>query len=129
MRTSRLGTVVAFVNLVLLAVLLARSGTAGERDPAVLRGRALELVDGRNRVRAQLDVEASGEVVLRLRDPEGEIRVKLGAGADGSGLVLMDEATEPAIQMVARRDGGLGSAATTSLRLTGAGGRSRVIAP
>lgn len=54
-------------------------------------------------VRAQLEVEASGEVVFRLRDASGTIRVKIGASEEGSGLVLLDEATEPGIHMLATR--------------------------
>ena len=44
-------------------------------------------------------------MVLRLRDAGGTIRVKLGASAEGSGLVLLDDATEPGIHMLAKRAG------------------------
>jgi hypothetical protein len=37
------------------------------------------------------NVESSGEVVLRLLDRSGTIRVKLGASESGSGLMLADE--------------------------------------
>jgi hypothetical protein len=50
-------------------------------------------------------VESSGEVVFRLRDANGTIRVKVGASEEGSGLVLLDEATEPGIHMLANRGG------------------------
>jgi hypothetical protein len=40
----------------------------------VLRVRVFELVDGHGQVRAQLNVEDSGEVVFRLRDADGTIR-------------------------------------------------------
>ena len=52
-------------------------------------------------MRARLNVEANGEVVFRLLDETGTIRVKLGAGSDGSGLLLANDATEPGIHMVA----------------------------
>ena len=45
---------------------------------------AFELVDSNGQVRAQFDVEESGEVVLRLRDETGAVRVKLGASEDGT---------------------------------------------
>jgi hypothetical protein len=32
---------------------------------------------------------------LRLRSADGEVRVKFGAGLDGSGLLLFDQDTEP----------------------------------
>jgi hypothetical protein len=106
MRIQRV--VVALLGASLLALtgalLLGRSAVAQAVAP-VLRARAVELVDDRGVVRAQLDVESSGEVVLRLRDAGGTIRVKLGASAEGSGLVLLDDAAEPGIHMLATRAG------------------------
>lgn len=71
--------------------------TSAQQDAPLLRGRALELVDDRGQIRARLDVESGGEVVLRLLDRRGTIRVKLGAGDDGSGLLLNNDATEPGV--------------------------------
>jgi hypothetical protein len=79
-------------------------------------------VDEHGQVRAQLEVESSGEAVLRLRDAEGQIRVKLGASADGSGLLLLDAATEPAIHMLANRRG-------TTVTWTAKDGQRRTITP
>jgi hypothetical protein len=89
----------------------------------------LELHDERDQVRARLSVEPEGEVVLRLIDRTGTIRVKLGAGEDGSGLLLLDEATEPGVQLIARRTGTAERPVTTSLTLRGADGQQRVIRP
>jgi hypothetical protein len=61
--------------------------------------------DARGQVRSRINMEEDGEVVFRLRDRNGTIRVKLGAGEGGSGFVLLDETTEPAVHMVARRVG------------------------
>jgi hypothetical protein len=116
------------VLLLLLTVVQAGSTTAQTVAP-ILRGRALELVDDRGQVRSRLDVEPTGEVVLRLLDRKGAIRVKLGAGEDGSGLVLADEATEPAIHVIARRTGTSDRPTTTSITLRGPGGQQRVIRP
>ena len=121
MRIQRV--VVAFLGaslLVLTGVLLGRSAVAQSVAP-VLRARAIELVDDRGLVRAQLDVESSGEVVFRLRDASGTIRVKLGASEEGSGLVLLDESTEPGVHMLAKRAG-------TSLTLK-KGSQQQVIRP
>lgn len=106
MKIERLVAALLCANLLLMvgALLQGRSALAQSVLP-VLRARAIELVDGRGLVRAQLDVESSGEVVFRLRDASGTIRVKVGASEDGSGLVLLDEATEPGIHMLARRAG------------------------
>jgi hypothetical protein len=73
--------------------------------PTVLRGRAIELVDRRGRVRAQLNVSADGEVIFRLRDENGTIRAKLGADETGSGLLLIDDRTEPGVHLLAKRTG------------------------
>jgi hypothetical protein len=123
---------VAFTAINVVALLLALMHlphTTVEPTPLVLRGRALELVDDRGQVRSRLTVEPSGEVVLRLLDKNGTIRVKLGASEDGSGLVLLDEATEPAIQALARRTRTPDKPVTTSLTLRGAAGPPRVISP
>jgi hypothetical protein len=100
-----------------------------QQVPTVLRAQAFELVDERGQVRSRLNVESSGEVVLRLLDQKGTIRVKLGAGETGSGLVLIDEATEPGIHLVARRTGTTERPTTTSITLRGTEGPPRVIRP
>jgi hypothetical protein len=130
MTTQRLAIALTAINLVLLLLTVARAGsTTAQPVTPILRGRALELVDDRGEVRSRLDVEPNGEVVLRLLDRNGTIRVKLGAAEDGSGLVLLDEATEPAIHVIARRSGTAERPATTSITLRGTGGQQRVIRP
>jgi hypothetical protein len=79
-------------------------------------------VDERGKTRARLDVEPGGEVVFRLLDQQGTIRVKLGAGKDGSGLLLANDATEPGVHLLAK-------AAGSSVRVVNKDGRERVIAP
>jgi len=132
MKTQRLAIALTAINLVflLLTLVQARSTTAAETVLAVLRGRAFELVDERGQVRARLNVKGPDSVVeLDLFDKNGTIRVKLGAGEDGSGLLLADEATEPGIHMVARRTATAEKPTTTSITLRGADGRQRVIRP
>ena len=84
------------------ALLHKRSATA-QPTASVLRAQAIELVDARGRVRAQLNVESDGAVVFRLRDSSGTIRVKLGADAEGSGLLLANESTEPGVHLLATK--------------------------
>lgn len=127
-RTQRLAILVTVVNLVLLAILLSRPIVA-QGDAQILRGRALELVDPSGRVRAQFNVEPDGEAVFRLRDAEGTIRVKLGAGSDGSGLTLLDETTEPAVQIIARRSATPTRPTTTSINLSVGPGQRRTLTP
>jgi hypothetical protein len=102
-------------------VATARADEA-EPVPAVLRARMIELVDERGQVRANLKVEPDGAAVFRLRDGQGAIRVKLGATADGSGLLLLDDRTEPAVHLLAEPAG-------TTLTLTEKGKEKRVIRP
>jgi hypothetical protein len=111
------------VNLLLLLFLLSRVGpAAAQGNASVLRGSALELVDAQGQVRTRINVEPGGEVVLRLLDQEGTIRVKLGASTDGSGLVLLNDATEPGVQILANSTG-------SSIKLIDKGGQEKLITP
>jgi hypothetical protein len=67
-------------------------------------------------------------VLLQLFDEDGIIRVKLGAGRHGSGLLLSDESNATGIQLVASRNPPADQPATTRIRVSGAGG-ARVITP
>lgn len=103
MKAQRLAAALTAINLVLLVLILARglpstaiaaaSSIAQASPPGaptvvpILRGRILELVDDQDRIRARFNVEPDGEVVFRLVDQKGRIRVKLGAGESGSGLL------------------------------------------
>ncbi len=130
MRMQRFALVLLVVNLVVLTLFFTRQrASAAQAIEPILRARTLELVDGRGRVRSRLSVESDGEVIFRLFDQTGTIRVKLGAGESGSGLVLNDETTEPGVHIVARRAAIPGRPKTTSITLTGAGGQQRVITP
>jgi hypothetical protein len=122
MRIQRMVVALICTNLLLLLALVLQGRPAvAQAVSSVLRARAIELVDDRGLVRAQLTVEASGEVVFRLRDASGTIRVKMGASGEGSGLVLLGESTEPGIRMLATRAG-------TSLTLK-SGAQQRIISP
>jgi hypothetical protein len=124
MNTHRLASALTVINSILLIVLVIQSQTiANQRIPDVLRVQAFELVDGHGRVRAQLNIdETTGEVIFRLRDENENIRVKLGASEEGSGLLLINELTEPGVHILAKQDG-------TSLTLRNQGGAKEVIEP
>jgi hypothetical protein len=77
-----------------------------------------EMVDKNGQQRASIKVEDDGEVVLRLRDAKGTIRVKLGANEDGSGLILLDDSTNPGLHALAKSGG-------TSLTLMDKAGTKR----
>lgn len=144
MKLQRLAIGLSAINLLLLALIVGRGlwmapvdarrmpqgspPAVGEAEP-ILRGRALEIVDGQGQIRSRLNVEADGTVVLRLIDRSGTIRVKLGADESGSGLLLLDESTEPGVHLIARRASTPAMPATTSVTLRGADGQERVITP
>ena len=88
----------------------------------VVRARAIELVDSKGQRRALFSVEDNGEAVFRMMDARGTIRVKLGASESGSGLVLLNDATEPGLHALAKSQG-------TSLTLINKDGKKRVLAP
>jgi hypothetical protein len=112
---------IAIGLLLVLGVLPRELPAQAEAVPAVLRAQAIELVDSHGKVRAQLNVTPDGEAVFRLRDPNGVIRVKLGADEAGSGLLLANERTEPGVHILATRS-------RTSLTLQ-RGGQRRVLRP
>jgi hypothetical protein len=119
----------AIVAVLLLAHLVKPAFTSSpaqaqqtEKVPAVLRAQLFELVDEHGQVRAQLHLGEDGGGNLRLRETSGEVRVKLGATAEGGALLLLDNATEPAILAAAGKNG-------TSLKLAEKGKPQRVIKP
>lgn len=128
MRQHRFVIGLVALNLLMLALVAAQAAPDGA-PLEVLRGRALEPVDERGQIRAKLDVDEAGEVVLRLIDQNGTVRVKLGAADHGSVLRLIDEATEPDVHVVARRTPTSSRPNTTSITLRGADAPERVIGP
>ena len=66
--------------------------------------REFELVDKDGTPRVTIQSYPDGEVVFRLRDDKGLVRVKLGAGEGGSGFVLLND-EDGGIQAVAKNKG------------------------
>ena len=137
MKTQPLLIVLTAANLTMLVYQFAlpRPGLAATADvPGVLRGRALEIVDERGKVRASLSVLPEDPkviwkgkpypetVLLRLMTADGSAHVKLGASRMGGGLVLGGELNPTYVQVLA--EGG-----ETSVKLVNKKGRERVINP
>ena len=137
MNTPRLLIALTVVNIALLISSVARPGAAGAAGVAqVLRGRSLEIVDDRGRVRASIEVSPADPtvrmpdgttgypetVLLRLRTSEGHPNVKLAATEDGAGLVLGGESDPTYVQVLAR-------GASTSLKLSNKDGRVQLVKP
>jgi hypothetical protein len=60
--------------------------------------------------------------MFRMKDAQGTIRVKLGAGSDGSGLVLLDNSTNVGIHALAKSRGSF-------LTVTNKNGKTQTIQP
>ena len=106
MTWQRLAVVLSIVNAAMFirGIAVEKPLAASDVTP-LLRVRALELVDDRGRVRAELKVFPAlpdvkmpdgttgypESVMLRLIDSKGGPNVKLSASEDGSGLVLSGE--------------------------------------
>ncbi len=135
--TQSLLIVLTAVNLGLLCYqsVQPHPSVAATADvPAVIRGRALEIVDDRGRVRASLSVLPEDPrvtwngkpypetVLLRLMSPDGRPNVKLGASKRGSGLVIGGESDPTYIQVKA--EGG-----ESTVKLINKDGLERLIKP
>jgi len=135
MKIQRLLIVLTVVNFVLLAFSAARSRAVVGVAP-VLRGRALEIVDDRGRVRASIAVYPADPkvkmpdgttgnpetVLLRLITSKGRPDVKIAATERGSANVFGGESDPTYVQILAE-------GASTSLTLVNKDGRQRVIKP
>ena len=136
MKTSRALVALTIVNLVLLLLVLAQQvrPAIAQGEPPVLRGRALEIVDGQGRVRASIGVlppsgtqagDGSAEtVLLRLITERGRPTVKIGASEPQSGLSFAGPTNTKDTYVVLQAKG-----TTTSLKLRSEDGREQVLTP
>jgi len=135
MRSQRLLFALTALNLVLLLFILFSStvpALASTSVSPVLRGRALEIVDDRGRVRASIKLhpahtfEPTGKrypetVMLRLIDPNGRPEIKIGASVEGGGLSLVGVSDSTQVLLLAD--------SSSSVRLKNRSGQERVIRP
>jgi hypothetical protein len=137
MKHERLLVAVTVFNIFLfLLSLLQTRAVVAEGVAPVLRGRALEIVDDKGRVRASITVLPGDpnfkmpdgtvgypeSVLLRLISPKGRPNVKLGASDRGSGLGLGGEDDPTYVQILAE-------GTSTSVKLTNKDGREQLIKP
>lgn len=133
MATLTLLGALTVVNLGLVGYQSLRASQPAS-PPEVLRGRGLEIVDERGKVRASITLQPEDPkvtwkgkpypetVLLRLITAEGRPNVKLGASKTGSGLLIAGEADPTYVQVLA--EGG-----ETTVRLKDKDGGERVIRP
>jgi len=135
MKSQHFLIVLTLVNLALLIFILAqRRPVVTEGIPPVLRGRALQIVDERGRVRASIQVlpastqengEPSAEtVLLRLISERGRPSVKIGASEETAGVALVGPSNtkDTYVQMMAKGK-------VSWLRLRNEDGREQVLKP
>ena len=127
LKINRVAFALTALNIIAMLAFWSQVQVASAQAvPDVLRAKGLQIVDDRGMVRAQIIVQPGGNTVLfRLIDQNQKPLVKLGAGADGSGLMLTgDPATQEwsGIQVLAKPAG-------SALRLLNVDGKERVIKP
>jgi hypothetical protein len=131
---QRVAIGITFVNFVLLVFLLAQAYRASARDDIapVLRGRALQIVDNQDRIRAEILVHGpetvNGKtypdtVLFRMATPQRAPLVKLTASEDGSALGLSDDSEPGGVQLYAHRNKG------NFVKVVGRDGREQTIKP
>ncbi len=135
MKIQRLLIALTLVNLALLIFTLPQIRPAvAEGVPPVLRGRALEIVDERGRVRASLNVlpagtQPNGEayaetVLLRLITERGRPSVKIGASEQAAGVSFAGPTNTKDTYVILEAKG-----TASSLRLRNEDGREQIVKP
>ena len=136
MKTQRTFVVLTIVNALLFLGTVAWRGisTAQETTPPMLRGRGLEIVDERGRVRASISVVPAGTskagdrypetVLLRLVTEQGRPSVKLSSTEEASGMSLAGPTGTRGTWVILEARRG-----ETALRLRNEDGGSRVVTP
>jgi len=101
MKTQRIAIALTLINLI---VILFIAASPQKENFEKITVKEFEMIDQNGKQRALIKVEPDGEIVFRLRDSQGNVRVKLGAGKGGSGLVLLDDQTNPGVHALAKKD-------------------------
>ncbi len=100
MKTQKIFISISLFNIILLLFIAARPMKENFEKITV---KEFELVDQNGKQRVSIRVEPEGEVVFRMKDKTGTIRMKLGADENGSGLLLLDDLTNPGIHALAKK--------------------------
>jgi hypothetical protein len=115
MKTNQFIYGIGILNFIVL-LFMAASPQRDRFDKITVQ--EFELIDASGKQRVSIKVEEGGEVVFRLRDDDGNIRVKMGANKDGSGLVLLDGETNPGVHALAKKSG-------STFTIVSAGGKKK----
>ena len=135
MKTPRSLIALTIVNLALLLLAVAQQvRPVFAQEPSVLRGRALEIVDGQGRVRASINVLPPGRspngdvthetVLLRLNTERGRPSVKIGSSEPVSGLSFTGPTGTTDTYVILQAKG-----TVSSLKLRNEDGREQILGP
>jgi len=135
MKMQRFAVAITLVNLVILMFVLAAMRPAMAQAVApVLRGRSLEIVDDRGRVRASISVLPAGvsahgdrspeTVLLRLITERGRPSVKIAASEEAAGLSFAGPTSTKDTYIILEAKG-----VASSLKLRNEDGREQVVKP
>jgi len=135
MKMQRFAVAITLVNLVILMFVLAAMRPAMAQAVApVLRGRSLEIVDDRGRVRASISVLPAGvsahgdrspeTVLLRLITERGRPSVKIAASEEAAGLSFAGPTNAKDTYIILEAKG-----VASSLKLRNEDGREQVVKP
>src|SRR5215831_13654460 len=146
MRSQRFVIALTIINLSFTVFVLTQlrrveadnvmRGSSPDSITPVLRGRELEIVDEKGKVRASIKIQAGDPqykwpdgkvgypetVMFRLVDPNGRPEVKLGASVEGAGLGLIGETDST--QLIMKAEG-----ANSSVKLQNKDGRQQILKP
>ncbi|HKA19084.1 MAG TPA: hypothetical protein VKN18_12410 [Blastocatellia bacterium] len=146
MKSQRFVIALTIINLGLTVFLLTQlrrveagnemRGSSPDGVAPVLRGRELEIVDEKGKVRASIKIQTGDpqykwpdgkvgypeNVMFRLIDPNGRPEVKLGASVEGAGLGLIGETDST--QLILKAEG-----ANSSVKLQNKDGRQQILKP
>ncbi len=126
--------ILTLVNLAVLVTSLVARRTVAAPSAAVLRGRALEIVDEQGRVRASLTVLPAGTsahgdrypetVLLRLITERGRPSVKISTSEEAAGVSLAGPSNTKDTWVIVEAKG-----TASSLKLRNEDGREQVVKP
>jgi hypothetical protein len=134
MRLTRMEIGLTVMNAALVTIVIGgrvNSAAAAPQVPAVLRARALEIVDEQGRVRANILVHGPETVngirypetvLFRLSDPTSGPVVKLTATANGAALGLSAGGNDGGVQLYGRDT-------ASFVRVVDKNGRSTMLKP
>jgi hypothetical protein len=131
--SQRLAITLTIVNLALLVFLLSHTYTASADDVVpVLKGRALQIVDDKNQVRAEILVHGpetvAGKtypetVLFRMATRDRAPLMKMTVSEDGSAFRLSDDSQNGGVELRAHREKG------DFLKVVNRDGREQTVKP